>query len=169
MTTPYPLLLVSVSLAVLVGCGNDAISTNAVGDQPATASVVQPTDDVKTYDTQFMLDQLREGISSSEWSIAPSPVAWSTFTADVGDVFSPDTASAVWQKWTAVPTAITRTSNTQIKNEIEAAVKGAKQGGRPIERAFDFQGFRFVVTASNGESNDTTFVRISFMDSRYAN
>ena len=150
--------------AVLVGCGGDDAM------QPdASNNATQPTDETKQYDTQFMLDRLRENVSSSEWSIASSPLSWSTFTADVGDAFAPDTASDVWQKWTAVPTALTLKANAEIKNEIEAAVKVAKPAERPVEREFDFNGFRFVVTASNGESADTTFVRISFMDSRYAN
>ena len=149
--------------AVLVGCGGDGATPDA------SNNVTQPTDETKQYDTKFMLDRLRENVSSSEWSIAPSPLSWSTFTADVGDEFAPDTASYVWQKWTAVPTALTLKANAEIKNEIEAAVKVAKPAERPVEREFDFNGFRFVVTASNGESADTTFVRISFMDSRYAN
>ena len=120
-------------------------------------------------DTHFMLDRLRENVSSSEWSIAKSPLTWSTFTADVGDAFSRDTASIVWQKWTAVPTALTLKANAKIKDEIDAAIIAAKPGERPVEREFDFKGFRFVVTASDGDSADTTFVRLSFIGLRYAN
>lgn len=180
------------SLAVFVGCGAERTTTDV---QPLDQSVSSTSDNAPTNpaepestaqqdaaenvepapvdethpDTQFMLDRLRESVSSSEWSIAKSPLTWSTFTADVGETFSSDTASIVWQKWTAVPTAITLKANTKIKDEINAAVTEAKPGERPVEREFDFKGFRFVVTASDGDSADTTFVRLSFSDSRYAN
>jgi hypothetical protein len=180
------------SLAVFTGCGPERATPDAqpldqslssttenaatnpadpesTAQQDATEHVDTAPIDETPPDTHFMLDRLRESVSSSEWSIAKSPLTWSTFTADVGDSFSPDTASIVWQKWTTVPTAITLKANTKIKDEIHAAVTAAKPGERPVEREFDFNGFRFVVTASDGDSADTTFVRLSFTDSRYAN
>jgi hypothetical protein len=180
------LCIVSLILAasvVLVGCGSEQPTPDTLDHQPQADSLAVPSDDAEPVtepakpervaetppDPQFMLDRLRENVSSSEWSIARSPLIWSTFTADVGGAFTPDTASTVWQRWTAVPTAITLKANTKIQDEIVAAIKDAKPGERPVERTFDFNGFRFVVTASNGESPDMTFVRISFMDSRYAN
>lgn len=141
---------------------------------PATTVTVETTASAeppptKHPDTVFMLDRMRENLTSSEWAIAKTPLTWSTFTADVGDTFTAETAATTWRKWTQVPTAITKPANDEIKQEFDAAIAAAEKSGRPVEREFDFNGFRFVVTASNGDSADTTFVRVSFMDSRYAN
>jgi len=192
MNRIFKITILFASLGVFVGCGTERVTSDV---QPLDQSVSSTNDNVATNpaepestarqdaaengdpapvdetppDTHFMLDRLRESVSSSEWSIAKSPLTWSTFTADVGKTFSSETASIVWQKWTAVPTAITLKANTKIKDEIHAAVTAANPGERPVEREFDFKGFRFVVTASDGDSADTTFVRLSFTDSRYAN
>lgn len=119
-------------------------------------------------DPGFMLNRLRDAVSGPAWAIAPSPATWSTLTVDVGESFSAQTAAQVWSTWTEPVTALTLKSNLQIKSEIEQAVAAARPGERPVEREFDAYGFRIVVTASNGTSADTTFVRISFMGAKYA-
>lgn len=122
------------------------------------------------YDPTFMLDRLREAVSKlgPAWSIAPSPVTWSTFTVSFTDPFSDSTAAAVWTKWTEPVTALTVQANQEIRSEIEQAVSQAGPDEGPVVREFDSSGFRFVVRANNGTAADTRFVQISFMGAMYA-
>ena len=110
-----PLVL---ALIILAGCGGSPVADTEPASLPSTNDSSEQTEvvddmavdvdrDQTSPDTYFMLDRLRENVSTSEWSIAVSPVTWSTFTADIGDAFTPDTANVAWEKWTAVPTAIT--------------------------------------------------------------
>lgn len=164
-----------------VGCGSDK-SPPIVNDMPKpdVPGVVVPAEfeavdtpnqlaESTEPDTAFVLDRLRKSVSPPQWSIAKSPLTWSTFTVDVGEEFSVNTTSQVWDQWTAFPTAITKKADSKVKEEIEATILAAKPGERPVERFFDFGGFRFEVTASNGKFADRSFVRISFIDAKYAN
>ncbi len=177
-------ILFASTLIITLGCRVEqpAMPSHVVADvadpnEPTETMPGMPVDQADEtagathdYDTVFLLDRVRENCTSSEWAIAVSPITWSTFTADFDQAgFTPLSATDVWKRWSSTPTAITMRANSVIKDEIDAAIAEAKPGSRPAERQFDLKGFRFVVSASNGNSVETTFVRISFMDAKYAN
>ncbi|KAA5547003.1 hypothetical protein FYK55_00875 [Roseiconus nitratireducens] len=138
-------------------------------EQVQSESII--ADDQKKPDVVFMLDRLRDVVDRedlSEFSIGFSPADWSTFTAEVAPPMTADSAKAVWEKWTAHPTAITKPANGVIEAKVAEAVTMASEDGE-AQLEFDHKGFTFEVNAQNGGTPDSTFVRISFIGAEFLN
>lgn len=161
------------TIVFAIGCGRDqpAVDRNYIAPaavaetQPAVAETKTAVAETKTaVDPSYVLERLREATANlrAEWGIAQSPLTWSTLTVKFGLPFPGDASAQVWTKWTEPKTALTLEANQTIKSEIEQAVAEAVRKQGNVERAFDHEGFRFVVTASAVPDKDMSFVRLSF-------
>ncbi|MCA9138150.1 MAG: hypothetical protein KDB00_15370 [Planctomycetales bacterium] len=164
------------ALLFAAGCSRDANQPAVVPAETSTIETAVETiavpDSVPEPDIHFMLDRLRDVVSRdglAEWNVAPSPMTWSTFTVDVGESLSSESTDLVWRSWSQRPTAITTKSNRTVREKVSEAVQQAIANGKNknAEVEFDDNGFHFVVTAQNGSSADTTFVRISFIGTAF--